>query len=182
MTEPRLSVFPLMCLFIKGSFKPKWIYEMMKGELKSLQEDPNQSPGWCIGGRCFGQTEAGTASLVSILSRLSKKNVIHTGRLFWITDFFFDQPTYCVILYLLFLCLTWFLNLYEFHPTPQVSYIRFQKVILLGEILILNLAVSGFYNSLFFMTCGVSWSLSFQNASLKFQIMFVGSYLWTYIT
>lgn len=82
MTEPRLSTFPLTCLFIKGSFKPKWIYEMMKGELKSLQEDPDQSSGWCIGDRCFGQTEAGGASLVSILSGLSKNKVMHTGRLF----------------------------------------------------------------------------------------------------
>lgn len=81
MTEPRLSIFPLMCLFIKGSFKPKWIYEMMKGELKSIKEDPDQSSGWCSGGRCFGPTEAGAASLVSILSRLSQKKVIHTGRL-----------------------------------------------------------------------------------------------------
>lgn len=37
MTEPRLFIFPLMCLLIKGSFKPKWIYKMMKGQLKTLQ-------------------------------------------------------------------------------------------------------------------------------------------------
>lgn len=48
MTEPRLSIFPLMCLFIKGSFKPKWIYEMMKGELKSIKEDPDQSSGCAL--------------------------------------------------------------------------------------------------------------------------------------
>lgn len=82
MTEPRLSIFPLMCLFIKGSFKAKWIYEMMKGELKALQlPEGFQSVirlvhQW----KAFAKLQwVRPCLLVSILSQLSKKNVIHMG-------------------------------------------------------------------------------------------------------
>lgn len=103
MTEPRLFIFPLMCLFIKGSFKPEWIHEMMRGSWRycSLQEAPCQSSGCCIHGKCLRQTkpDAASLSLVLVLADWPRRALYAGGPLrmtnsFW-TNLYSCYPNCC---------------------------------------------------------------------------------------
>lgn len=107
MTEPRLFVCPLTCLFIKGSFKPKWIYKMMKGQLKTLQPlGGSQSVirlahGWNL----LAKREQVLPHLTCFYSQLTYQEDCYTqGRITLKHKLLLDQLIF-TLPYLLFLCL-----------------------------------------------------------------------------
>lgn len=91
MSEPRLSAFPSTCLFIQGSFKARWIYEMMKGAKDTAPPGGSQSVGRAERQVVPPGHSGGVIRPVSVLRWLSKRSAIHLGGLLEITNSFLTK-------------------------------------------------------------------------------------------